>query len=115
MSSDLNLIECGLRYKAKLIHINFDKKCFLKKYQNKTVMDVEGNKLHRKVDYITNRILNGEMAEYGEAPWAVYLSYRIELFGVSIIESGACNGVLITFEWILTAAHCSVKGIFKKF
>lgn len=99
----LNHRDCGLRFKPKYIDLNFDGKCFLNNYPNITILDTEGNKIIEKsVNKVQNRILKGQRAGYAEAPWAVYISYNI----LKVYRGQACSGVLITFEWVLTAGHC---------
>ena len=79
-------------------------KCFRNKNQNKTVFDLRGVMYLRENK---NRIVFGWNADYHEAPWAVYIRQQIKIFeddtGTTL---GFCTGVLITFQWVLTAAHC---------
>ena len=62
-----------------------------------------------------NCIFNGRDAKVGESPWTVGLDITFE----KISQSGSisyfsqrCSGSLITFEWILTAAHCLKENEF---
>ena len=101
---DLNHRYCGLRNKPKLLDIYFDKKCFSNKYENQTIFDVE---IVEKRKYSTNnRIINGRRADRTESPWSVFISIRYQN------ESIGCTGVLLTFQWVLTTAHCNLLVLY---
>ena len=91
---DINLRDCGIKFKPTEIQLNFVEKCFANKYENKTVLDTEG--LIKVSKQIISRIYSGENADYCESPWTVYLNN----------PNTDCNGVLITFEWVLTTGRC---------
>uniref|UniRef100_A0A3Q2DHJ2 Peptidase S1 domain-containing protein n=2 Tax=Cyprinodon variegatus TaxID=28743 RepID=A0A3Q2DHJ2_CYPVA len=50
---------------------------------------------------INSRILGGQDASPGAWPWHVTLTHRGGVF---------CQGSLITDQWVLTAAHCSIRS-----
>jgi secreted trypsin-like serine protease len=50
------------------------------------------------------RIINGMKADYGTAPWQVFLRWQPR-FG----DASGCGAVLIRADWVLTARHC-VQG-----
>ena len=100
---DINLKECGLKFKPTEIQIHFNSKCFSNKYINKTILDVEG--VAQQTQSVDSRIFKGRNAGHYEAPWALYLD-RKEAY----LAQGGCSAVLITFQWVLTAAHCYKFG-----
>ncbi|XP_018336654.1 brachyurin-like [Agrilus planipennis] len=51
------------------------------------------------------RIVNGNIAKFGQFPWQVSIIYRIEPG-----EELLCGGSLIRPRWILTAAHCAFSA-----
>ena len=99
MSYDINQRECGLSYKPTEIPIHFDRKCFSNAYQNQTVLYIFLPTLS-VFNETYNRIYNGFDAEEWEAPWTVYIIFNTRY------ESFTCTGVLVTFQWVLTSAHC---------
>ena len=104
-SYDINLRECGLSYKPTEIQLHFDRKCFSNVYQNQTVLDTKGVILNSAT---SDRIYNGREAKYWESPWAVYLEYYFSKneSGKTIWYIVSCSGVLVTFQWVLSSAHC---------
>lgn len=52
----------------------------------------------------TNRIVGGTFVPVGTYPWFTLLSYKPGL-GLVEYEQG-CGGILVSPEWVLTAAHC---------
>lgn len=56
---------------------------------------------------ITNKIFGGTNTEIGEFPWMTLLQYYTPS-GVLVI---ACDGILISKRYVLTAAHCVTGSI----
>ncbi len=50
----------------------------------------------------SNRIVGGTFVPVGTYPWFTLLSYKL---GSLEYEQG-CGGILVSPEWVLTAAHC---------
>ena len=103
----INQKYCGLRFEPKEIELKFGKKCFndpFNQLNNKTIWDIEG--VTQQFESVNNRVFKGADAEYSEAPWSVFITNR---WG-NIFDEGSCSGVLIAFNWVLTAAHC--KGYY---
>ena len=113
-SSDVNLKECGFGLIPEYYNITLKSICFDNEYRDSNENLFELFVLRKNIErnrqmntrglnelWPSARIFNGPDAEYGEAPWTVYLEFR--RFG---LYSQSCTGVLITFEWVLTAAHC---------
>ena len=98
-----------MRYKPVLFKLNFPNKCFKNKIGDRLVWDLHGHVTYE--DQPLERVYNGEKAEYGEAPWAVYIrQISLEMISgtskVRRVYRGTCSGVLLTNEWVLTAATC---------
>lgn len=66
-----------------------------------TAFDLRGQVAPAKVP--EGRITNGQDADYGQFPYQVGLS-----LASSFTKRSWCGGSLISEEWILTAAHCTV-------
>ena len=64
---------------------------------------------------VMSRIFNGREAKAGEAPWTVYLHIKHDTYEtkhhrvVPKTQVYKCTGSLLTFEWVITAAHCLDK------
>ena len=105
---DINLPECGMTYVPTVHNISFDNKCARNKYPFKTYYDSEGNNLlfeKPSIDLTQQRIISGRETVQGEAPWTLLLTNAVPLVRYKV---GYCTASLITFEWVLTAAHCVV-------
>ena len=105
MSPKTNKDSCGLRIEPTVHKLYFNNKCFKNSYPNKTLIDSSGGLFAAREDYPESRIYFGDKADYGEAPWAVLLSYHWWNFAPTI-EMTYCSGTLIAFDWVLTSAHC---------
>jgi len=53
-------------------------------------------------DGTTNRIVGGKIAKRGSIPWQVSISCDINYH--------ICGGTLISYQWVLTAAHCTTAN-----
>ena len=99
---DINLPECGLRFVPKVYNISYDQnKCFGNQYSPKILYDIERNNLFFEKKSTEGRIYEGTQVAWGESPWTVQVTNE-----VGVTDYGWCTGSLITFEWVLTAAHC---------
>ncbi len=92
---DVNLPECGFNSIPIIYEIHFPSNCIRNQIKNKTVFgfDTNRNTLRQNT---SERIFLGQNTKYGESPWTVLVK----------ISHGVCTGVLITFQWVLTTAHC---------
>ena len=98
----INQRECGLRYKPKQFEITYNQKCFKNK-NPKLIL------LQHSTPFIEvlpeNRLDRGSIvtADYHESPWTVNVR---EVGWESPLD---CTGVLISFQWVLTAAICKAN------
>lgn len=131
----MNLPECGMRYKPAVYRLKFNDQCFKNAlpFKSRTVYDVgigirlEDEPLQPTDESLEddfpeevvpkNRVFKGAEAEYGEAPWTVLIKVnRIDVVDIKgkkfakKIDIGVCTGVLVAYEWIVTAATCLMEG-----
>ena len=96
----INLPECGLGGVPKYIDIPYQKGCFptnYVRYSNKSTMVIGRQYSEHKISKTLSRIYLGRDAVTGESPWTVLIRKK---------DGIECSGVLVTFQWVLTAAHC---------
>ena len=103
MKDDLNLPECGFGLVPIYFKISYEKQCFSRSYPNKTLIIF--HKWKGGVGKVSSRIYQGREARVGDSPWTVFLDF----------EKGVCSGVLITYEWVLTSAHCLNDMVRRRF
>ena len=59
----------------------------------------------------SGRIVGGNIAQFGEWPWQVSLMrYKEGKFKNSGVFEHKCGAVLLSDQWVVTAAHCVLVG-----
>ena len=100
---DINLPECGLRYVPTIYNVSFENNtCFKNDYLPQSYYDLTSNNLHFAKKRTENRVYDGHSVGWGEAAWAVEI-----ITSWHVLDISKCTGTLITFEWVLTGAHCA--------
>ncbi|CAG0904377.1 unnamed protein product [Cyprideis torosa] len=54
-----------------------------------------------------NKILGGEMADYGDYPYQI----SIQIWGGILGWQHVCGGSILNENWILTASHCNILNV----
>ena len=101
---------CGIGNASGVYVISFNKKCFGKEYKNKTIVDISTEPhFDGEEGEVLSRVFKGRNAKKGEAPWVVYIHIQTvkkqSMLGTEY-EYASCTGTLLTFEWVITSAHC---------
>ena len=99
----VNLHDCGLQYVPTVYDITFPEKCFNNEYNSNIVFDYRAV---TRVESPQTRMYGGTSVELGEVPWVVLFRDVKEWWLNWGEDKYMCSGVLITLEWVLTAAHC---------
>ena len=111
----VNGMDCGLRYKTEIHNISRSNKCFKKATEDEELIVFPNHQTQfiTKLDQISSRIYNGRDERKGESPWTVrlFFEFRRDAFGRVEEYTDVCSGSLITYQWILTAAHCIDRSV----
>ena len=108
----LNHPLCGIGNITSVYVVSFNKQCFGNEYKNKTFVDISTEPQSGEEGQVLSRIFKGRNAKKGEAPWTVYIHKRfarnVHVQGATFeeIKTSYCTGSLLTFEWVITSAHC---------
>lgn len=82
--------------------------CLYLNHVNCNETELTCGKLPLDLELRFQRIVGGETVQHGQVPWQVMIVEK-KLFG--LVKSFKCGGVLISDQWVLTAAHCQ-PGMF---
>ena len=101
LSKGINRPECGTGIVPQFQTIIYNSSCFQNKYTDKDWYYFPRDPRQQTV---STRIFNGSKADYVDATFAVHIQYVKKVYGLR--HQQACSGVLITFNWVMTSAHC---------